>query len=53
MAIPNYAYLKLKMPGPNVIITVGTSVQHAYECHVDCCELASVIITSKGHPAIH
>jgi hypothetical protein len=26
MAIPNYTYLKLKMPGPNGIIIVGTSV---------------------------
>jgi hypothetical protein len=48
MAITNYTYLKLKMPGPNGIITVGTSVQHAYECDVECCELASVIISSKG-----
>jgi hypothetical protein len=24
MAIPNYTYLKLKMPGPCGIITVGT-----------------------------
>jgi hypothetical protein len=23
MAIPNYTYLKLKMPGPNGVITVG------------------------------
>ena len=25
MAIPNYTYLKLKMPGPHRVITVGTS----------------------------
>ena len=30
MAIPNYTYLKLKMPGPNVIITVGSTFSHAY-----------------------
>jgi hypothetical protein len=23
MAVPNYTYLKLKMPGPNGVITVG------------------------------
>jgi hypothetical protein len=23
MVIPNYTYLKLKMPGPNGVITVG------------------------------
>ncbi|XP_066396139.1 uncharacterized protein [Miscanthus floridulus] len=25
MAVPNYTYLKLKIPGPNEVITVGTS----------------------------
>jgi hypothetical protein len=25
MAIPNYTYLKLKMPGPNGVITVRTT----------------------------
>jgi hypothetical protein len=25
MAIPNYTYLKLKMPGPNGVITVGST----------------------------
>jgi hypothetical protein len=31
MVVPNYTYLKLKIPGPKGIITVGTSFQHAYE----------------------
>jgi hypothetical protein len=31
MAVPNYTYLKLKMPGPNGVITVGPSYKHAYE----------------------
>jgi hypothetical protein len=29
MAIPNYTYLKLKMPGPNRAIAVRTTYQHA------------------------
>jgi hypothetical protein len=29
--VPNYTYLKLKIPGPNGIITVGTMYQRAYE----------------------
>ena len=37
MAVPNYTYLKLKMPGPCRVITVGTSFQHAYVCEVECC----------------
>jgi hypothetical protein len=30
MAVPNYTYLKLKMPGPNGVITIGPSYEHAY-----------------------
>ena len=38
MAIPNYTYLKLKMPGPKGVITVSSSYEHAYECDVECAE---------------
>jgi hypothetical protein len=44
MAIPNYTHLKLKMLGPNGVITVHTTYQHAYECDVECCEYAEAII---------
>jgi len=30
MAIPNYTYLKLKMPSPRGVITVGSTYQHAF-----------------------
>ena len=40
MAIPNYTYLKLKMPSPKCVITVGSSFEHAYECDVECVEHA-------------
>src|SRR6185436_10212117 len=40
MAIPNNTYLKLKMPGPKGVITVGSSFEHAYECDVKCVEHA-------------
>jgi hypothetical protein len=53
MAIPNYTYLRLKMPGPNGIIMIGTSVQCAYKCNVECCELTSAIIAFKGLSAPH
>ncbi|XP_072148517.1 uncharacterized protein [Setaria viridis] len=36
MAIPNYTYLKLKLPGPNGVITVSSSFQKVYECDVEC-----------------
>ncbi|XP_066316528.1 uncharacterized protein [Miscanthus floridulus] len=44
MAVPNYTYLKLKMPGPRGVITIGTSFQRAYECEVECCGHASAVI---------
>jgi hypothetical protein len=47
MAIPNYTYLKLKMPSPHGIITFGTSFQRAYEYEVECYEHALVIIASE------
>ena len=40
MAVPNYTYLKMKMPGPKGVITVGPSFEHAYECDVECVERA-------------
>jgi hypothetical protein len=36
MAVPNYTYLKLKVLGPNGVITVGSTYRHAYECDVVC-----------------
>jgi hypothetical protein len=47
MAIPNYTYLKLKMPRTNGVITVGSTFQHAYECDVECCKYAAAIIESE------
>ena len=46
MAIPNYTYLQLKMSGPHRVITIGTSFQRAYECEVECCGHATVIVAS-------
>jgi hypothetical protein len=43
MAVPNYTYLKLKMSGPNRVITVGPTYRHAYECDVECVEYAEAL----------
>ena len=40
MAVPNYTYLKMKMPGLKGVITIGSSFEHAYECDVECVEHA-------------
>jgi hypothetical protein len=41
MAVPNYTYLKLKMPGPNGVITV-------FECDVECVEYAEALGEAKA-----
>jgi hypothetical protein len=48
MAVPNYTYLKLKMPGPNGVITVGSTYRHAYECDVECVEYAEALAESEA-----
>jgi hypothetical protein len=48
MAVPNYTYLKLKMPDPKGTITVGSTYRHAYECNVECVEYAEAIAESEA-----
>jgi hypothetical protein len=48
MAVPNYTYLKLKMPGPNGTITVGSMYRHAYECDMECVEYAEALAESEA-----
>jgi hypothetical protein len=33
----------MKMPGPNGIITVGSSIEHAFDCDVECVEHAEAL----------
>jgi hypothetical protein len=47
MVVPIYTYLKIKMPSPCGVTTIGTSFQRAYECEVECCELATTTIASE------
>ena len=47
MAIPNYTYLKLKMSGPNGVITVESTYEHAYDCDVECIEYAEAIVEAE------
>jgi hypothetical protein len=46
VAVPNYTYLKLKMLGPNGVITVGPSYEHAYECDMECVEHGEAVLES-------
>ena len=47
MAVPNYTYLKLKMPGPNGIIAVESTYKHAYDYNVKCIEYTEAIIEAE------
>jgi hypothetical protein len=48
MVVPNYAYLKLKMPGPNGVITIGPTYRHVYECDVEWVEYAEALTESMA-----
>jgi hypothetical protein len=43
MVIPNYTYLKMKMPRPKGVITAGSSIEHAFDCDVECVEHAEAL----------
>ena len=47
MAIPNYTYLKLKMLGPNSVITVSSAFLHTFTCDREHYELATVVVNSS------
>jgi hypothetical protein len=46
IAVPNYTYLKLKMSGPNSVITVSGYFEQAYACGHEHFELATAIANS-------
>jgi hypothetical protein len=48
MAVPNYTYLKMKMSGSNDVITVGSSIEHAFDCDVECVEHAEALALDEA-----
>jgi hypothetical protein len=48
MAVPNYTYLKLKMPGPNRVITVEGSFEQAYYYEQDYITQAASLFAPCG-----
>jgi hypothetical protein len=48
MAVSNYTYLKMKMPGPKGVITVGLSIEHAFDCDVECVEHAEALALDEA-----
>jgi hypothetical protein len=48
MAVPNYTYLKMKMPRPKGVITVGSSIEHTFDCDVECMEHAEALALDEA-----
>ena len=48
MAVPNYTYLKLKMSGPNGVITIDSTYEHAYDYDVECIEYAEALMEAEA-----
>jgi hypothetical protein len=48
MAVPNYNYLKMKMLGPKGVITVGSTIKHAFDCDVVCVEHAEALALDEA-----
>jgi hypothetical protein len=46
MTVPHYAYLVLKMPGPNGAISILGDVKHAYDCDRESYETADRLLAS-------
>ncbi|XP_066320646.1 uncharacterized protein [Miscanthus floridulus] len=52
VVIPNYTCLKLKMPEPNDVITVGSTFSHSYTCDHEHYELTTTVINSAELPQL-
>ncbi|XP_066344141.1 uncharacterized protein [Miscanthus floridulus] len=50
MAIPNYTYLKLKMLGPNGVITMSSAFSHTFACDREHYKLATAVVNSSKLP---
>jgi hypothetical protein len=48
MAVPNYTYLNMKMSWPNGFITVGSSIEHAFDYDVECVEHAEALALDEA-----
>jgi hypothetical protein len=43
VVVPHYTYLKMKMPGPKGVIIVGSSIEHAFDCNIECVKHAEAL----------
>ncbi|XP_066311166.1 uncharacterized protein [Miscanthus floridulus] len=47
MVVPNYTYLKLKMPGPYGVVTIESTYKHAYDCDIECIKYAEALVEAE------
>ena len=47
MAVPHYAYLKMKMPGPKGLITITGDYRKSLECARDSAKLAESLVIAE------
>jgi hypothetical protein len=48
MGVPNYTYLNMKMSRPKGVIIVGSSIEHAFDCDVECVEHAEALVLDEA-----
>ena len=53
MVVPNYTYLKLKMPGPHEIIIIGGDLQQAYLREWENYDITTATCQSPGAGTKH
>jgi hypothetical protein len=47
MAVPHYAYLKMKLPGPRGLITISGSFKKSLACTKESSQLAEALVIAK------
>jgi hypothetical protein len=47
MAVPHYAYLKMKLPGPRGVITVAGSFKKSPACAKENSQLAEALVIAE------
>jgi hypothetical protein len=47
MAVPHYAYLKMKLPGPRGVITVSGSFKKSLACAKESSQLAEALVIAE------
>ena len=47
MAVPHYAYLKMKMPGPHEIITISGYYKRSIACATDSAKVAETMVCNE------